>query len=219
MVTALVLLAFFAAGVVVSVAVAWGVELVRAYRAIGATASEMAEWMYVLDENGQQGRQSVGVIRAFGREEWTADRAVLLAPEGGGAEMEPVGAAPRWFVLPRPGRGNGASVRAYGWPLRCMTARMERWTEEISPQNFAMKIVWRGAWRIELPKKDLPAALPLRPIWGGLLVDSMLFGALIGSPWWVASVVRRRRRKKGLCVWCGYDVKGLRGKCPECGRG
>src|SRR5678816_1207807 len=88
--TGLVVLAFFAAGVIVSTAVAWGVELVRGYLAVGATASEMAEWAYVRDENGQQGRLSVGVIRRFGREEWTSGRAVLLVPEGGVAVMEPL---------------------------------------------------------------------------------------------------------------------------------
>jgi hypothetical protein len=150
--------------------VAWGVELVRGYLAVGATASEMAEWAYVRDENGQQGRLSVGVIRRFGREEWTSDRAVLLVPEGGVAVMEPLVDAPSWFVPPRPGRGNGASVRAYGWPLRCMSARMERWLDEGTPNNFTMKLAWHGAWRVEAG--TFLAVLPLRPVWGGLLVDS-----------------------------------------------
>jgi len=30
--------------------------------------------------------------------------------------------------------------------------------------------------------------------------------------------LRRRRRKRGLCVKCGYDLKGnVSGVCPECG--
>ena len=34
------------------------------------------------------------------------------------------------------------------------------------------------------------------------------------------SVHRRRKRKKlGLCVKCGYDLRGSKERCPECGTG
>jgi hypothetical protein len=29
--------------------------------------------------------------------------------------------------------------------------------------------------------------------------------------------VREVRQARGLCVWCGYDLRGSAGRCPECG--
>ena len=28
---------------------------------------------------------------------------------------------------------------------------------------------------------------------------------------------QHRRRRKGLCLWCGYDLRGGQRQCPECG--
>ena len=61
--------------------------------------------------------------------------------------------------------------------------------------------------------------------------SSMAYAAYIPS--WLATIVlgvypafvfvkwRRvhRRRKRGLCVTCGYDLRGSPARCPECGAG
>lgn len=61
--------------------------------------------------------------------------------------------------------------------------------------------------------------LPLRPIWPGVAVNVLLFGTIGAVMTILPSAVRRaRRRRRGACTLCGYDVRGLLGAvCPECG--
>jgi hypothetical protein len=64
--------------------------------------------------------------------------------------------------------------------------------------------------------------LPYLPDWSGLAANTALFslawwGVIAGS----GALWRGRRRRRGLCQACGYDLHGLpmeqKGKCPECG--
>jgi hypothetical protein len=53
------------------------------------------------------------------------------------------------------------------------------------------------------------------PLW----MPVFLFLVLPASAVAVRSVRRRRRRNRGLCERCGYDLRGsVSGRCPECGR-
>jgi hypothetical protein len=66
--------------------------------------------------------------------------------------------------------------------------------------------------------------LPVRPLWGALIADTLFMAAA----WWMmlrlaavgwAAVQARRRDRRGLCKHCGYDLAGLDGPtCPECGK-
>lgn len=52
--------------------------------------------------------------------------------------------------------------------------------------------------------------------WSLIAVGTVLAGTL-----WVASFRDerpRRRRKRGLCPACGYDLRASKDRCPECGR-
>ncbi len=50
-------------------------------------------------------------------------------------------------------------------------------------------------------------------IWPAPLVFALAMTLIIGRP-----LHRRRKRKKlGLCVKCGYDLRGSEDRCPECG--
>lgn len=62
--------------------------------------------------------------------------------------------------------------------------------------------------------------LPYLPVWPGFAVDSAIAAAL----WWMlltapGAIKRWRRRRRGLCIACGYDLRGLAegAACPECG--
>ena len=67
-----------------------------------------------------------------------------------------------------------------------------------------------GLWGATLA---MPTYLRARiPLW----IPTLLFAAL--SYMLIVPVHRRRKRKKlGLCLECGYDLRGSKGTCPECG--
>ena len=61
--------------------------------------------------------------------------------------------------------------------------------------------------------------LPLRPVWPGFVLNSLLYAAslwlLISGPFTLRRMIRRKR---GLCPKCAYDLRGTdHAACPECG--
>ena len=75
-------------------------------------------------------------------------------------------------------------------------------------------------WRV-VAGLTQPRVLPLRPIWRGFLTNSLLYAAIL----WIVLFARRDvrqfiRRKRGLCLACGYDLRHAdHAACPECGAG
>lgn len=78
----------------------------------------------------------------------------------------------------------------------------------------------RGVWEPRIQVREFKSfGLPLRPIWPGFLVDTLLSAAVIWTLY-ASFVVRRRRRrlKRGRCPTCNYDLRATTtGVCPECG--
>jgi hypothetical protein len=62
-----------------------------------------------------------------------------------------------------------------------------------------------------------PFRIPFRldiPLW----MPTLLFG--VSPVWLLLPFHRRRKRKKlGLCLKCGYDLRASKDRCPECGEG
>lgn len=110
-----------------------------------------------------------------------------------------------------------AAAEARGWP--CAAVRCYVHEEPEGPWS-------EGA--IEL-RANRPAAnramgailLPFLPYWTGLLADTLFYAVLFAGLHQLAGfTMRARRRKRGRCAGCGYDLQGLdsSGACPECGR-
>lgn len=65
------------------------------------------------------------------------------------------------------------------------------------------------------------AALPLRPVWPGFAVNTLLIAACLALLVHGARPIRPLiRRYRGKCPACGYELAGLAdgAPCPECGR-
>ncbi len=108
-----------------------------------------------------------------------------------------------------------------GWPALALECdRSGAWTGEEHP--------WQKQWRHGLippvfahalsGRGDGSNPIPLRPIWPGFALNTLLYGAacwtLVSGP---CTLRRWRRVRRGSCLACGYPVVGL-GRCPECGR-
>lgn len=113
-----------------------------------------------------------------------------------------------------------------GWPARS-TARYTftqqppfsspSWIPEDKGLLYAGWYMWDTPSMLN-PTVTKPVRLPVKPLWGGLAINSMFYGTfayagLAGLGW----VVRANRRRRGLCEVCKYP-RGVSATCTECGR-
>lgn len=94
-----------------------------------------------------------------------------------------------------------------------------------APPNQSAEVVG-GIHLRWLSMTDRPAALPLRPIWPGLVIDTLLYAVLWHGLFLIwprlRSYVRREKQRieQGCCPLCGYDLRAdFNSGCPECGWG
>ncbi len=105
----------------------------------------------------------------------------------------------------------------FGWPM------LSYWYPLAGPSKIGVHAASGGIDLIRITGRQSHAyrAIPLRPIWRGLIAGSAFYAALWSAPLFGWPVLRRRRRRRnGHCPQCNYDLKGaFEHGCPECGWG
>ncbi len=114
-----------------------------------------------------------------------------------------------------------------GWPLACL----RWWTEHGDTHDNQYWNVERGAFRpwstrsgLSIGRIDVEKMLPIRPLWPQFIANVLIWalalaGVVSGFVWMVHGRRVKRRRRRGWCLACGYNLAGLapHQACPECG--
>jgi hypothetical protein len=122
-----------------------------------------------------------------------------------------------WWQLESDFEGfRSTSWVAAGFPLRCCRGGF---VNDLDP------VMSRGL--ILLSEGPNPGRICFEPYFPGLLINTAFYGAILWLLWLTPGMLRRgSRRRRGLCVRCGYDLRGSQGSavssggggaCPECG--
>ena len=81
-------------------------------------------------------------------------------------------------------------------------------------QSMSLLRTWRPYWRSGTFTSGKNFTAAVMPLWNLTLFFLLLFGAS-----YLPFHRRRKRKKLGLCLTCGYDLRGSMDRCPECGVG
>jgi hypothetical protein len=135
-------------------------------------------------------------------------------------DHEYLATAPRWRPEDDWRLGTGFNVvRMYGWPFGSL------WHGETVDGANAGLTQWPwstfsyGGIKIGMAG-PIDHYLPALPHWPGLIANTLLHGAVwFGLTFGMIATRRARRRRRGLCIACRYDLRSTPpdSPCPECG--
>jgi hypothetical protein len=181
---------------------------------------------------------AVGLLDDSGNVQWACDVQESSSYANLNATAPPpltvAEVVPSWCPLAQPdtaplSKSAGANAtddrtfEARGWPM--LSLWDERQANNVgNTANLTRPRggTWGGARIIAAPG-TLPPILPTRPIWSGLLFDTVFFGIMLGIGYWMLVRPRRfvlelLRMRRGCCIACGYELDfDFRAGCPECG--
>ncbi|MCK4873482.1 MAG: hypothetical protein KAS72_12210 [Phycisphaerales bacterium] len=108
-----------------------------------------------------------------------------------------------------------------GWPFHCLMGQRHRVHKGPRINSFWLEDAMATSSLSWVPAKWRRPSdfIPLRPLWVGLVADSVCYGLLFFLAFLGGKHGRRfARRKRGRCPLCAYDLRGeLDAGCPECG--
>ena len=183
---------------------------------IGAAMTIGVAWGVALDDLDATQRDIVGGVIASSQHvqrwgELQESRACRIWWETDVARNGQVSWRRPWWAPSIDDRRSAISIAA-GYPMPALASdyRAE------SAWHATMGIGLEGEWSFHgLP--TLQRTLPVRPVWSGLVLNTVACAAIIYVPLFGHGHARRAlRRRRGLCVACAYPV--ARDTCPECGR-
>ena len=226
------LVLFLLLGVVVNVAVAWGCAywMDRELNSIVTNKVQQFKWeiedfLYLAEVYARRGSTLVAFWHKEGRwsmsrylySEWALPTEETNLPTW---SMAAVAYRNSQTFSDDPDEERLAFLEvAYGWPALATFYRSEvKQSLTITELRYGLDISPAGS---SFPKNiALPRVLPLRPIWPGFAINTIFYAALL----WLLTLGpftarRMLRRKRGHCIQCGYDLRGMNhDKCPECGQ-
>ena len=223
----LIILLFLLAGAVVNVAVAWalaaivddpdlyGSESTSAFLRLEPADPDGIKW-----EVHSSSTIGTTAIQSF---RWRGDpQQGLLMHDDSTNPSQLIPASFSLGTLPGPIEFERRWFTSRGWPMRALWCEEEAWLESagnrtrLGASGGAALPDWGPRSRFGYPR-----VLPLRPIWIGFAVNTILYWLILLCPAWALIALRRHiRRHRGRCLKCGYNLRGeFDAACPECGCG
>lgn len=126
---------------------------------------------------------------------------------------------------PRPGERDLFQTSMCGWPLPVVWwswGCIDPYSPKSPPVLIGRLPLWPSlATHLRWPQVCAQPGLPIRPVWIPFTLHAATVWALLAAILWLPGrLKRKRRRSRGQCVYCAYDLRGLptASPCPECGR-